>query len=1219
MAFASDGFSIREYTSKMRSVDVLKCWPFNITSSSDVSKEDLKSCLPPMTAPKFQRRPARSDHGDSRKSDQQLPDGEISTSESESLKSEKSVCGSAEEERLVCPVCRVFNASTLTAVNAHIDGCLAQTMREERRQMKIKSLKPKSKAPKKKKRSIAEIFEVKVEQPEIKNLFKIWPFSKNPDEVSITATKFRWWSRQLEALRSNQSEGESCRSENKSTKSEERSRREEEKLEMICPVCGAFNAATVTAVNAHIDGCLAQAMREERRHTRMNLKPKPKAAPKKRSIAEILKVAPQIEAKRSDKFIEIEEEVEEEEKSDDSSWPTATPPVFSTTNSKRNKNKNKKTKKKERRWKKKLKKKRKAEKHSDYTGTTLNNNSLNAKKEDAYKRKVKSPAKNSRKLKGTIGNKRAALDDINASAHKKKESLKHASVEKKQETMENYSSTHTVQDGIEGKTCDVQDQILARPIVTFSNKDNILGPKKRSLSDERTFSSYEQAASSVKEQSSASDDETACFEVCPVVESKQFSTPERVSPKKFLRSCANSEKKRHFVEKSESLTELASDDNDNLNLFNRGYTTALHCSSQSSISRSLSTHQETCVDDSGAYSSPGKFMDYHGDSTHQVSATDSDASTRTFMQPSPLYHTLFSQGSERSLFPSQTYGDNTMGYRPLSHMFSANSSMDENLFGLPLNSQGELINFSSCTKAGMKQSETSSMLKSSSSRLLFDNIAYRSSHENLSINESHSVQKTSQDSVNKFPLYPARLGLTELQSSGRAGIHQFNTYGGFNQFVYPLDSELKPMRHPFAEQNQHDQVQNHKRNEMIPLKKGSDLSSQSPSQPTMRLMGKDVPIGRSIKEVQVHKFEEDVWAEQQYESTRRNSSGDAALGNSFLDTCSKQDHLSASPFPHQPFLDLQTNHVPQNGNRGFNETASCYFSHPITTHSHPSGSSFNRAPQDSPEQSVSGPKFQELGSHFATCNYSQHACQTNGDLYNRMKLPLVTKPVFEFPLVNTTFGEQSEAFFFQSCNRSSPPWLLTHENLPGTSSQQISGTSDISFPHNLWGGRCSTPVNHSVLNCSPLNYSHMKTPISPLLKPCSSLHTGRRNKTAVNDTVILEDKRTKDRDLCNNTRKRRATNLHGSTKLIKLNGTEVQENLNGVSGLIQENSSCEFGRTTRTVEVAPRGDNIRSKSCFLNETHQNMMSKSYLGLEISGSGKPSPAVLVAPTSDTDVE
>ncbi|XP_028791332.1 uncharacterized protein LOC114747208 [Neltuma alba] len=1289
MAFAFDGFSIREYTSKMRSVDVLKCWPFSITNSSDVSKEDLKSCLPPMTVPKFRRRPeqleaVRSDHDDRRKSEQQLPDGEISGSESESLKSEKSI--SAEEDRLVCPVCRVFKAATLTAVNAHIDGCLAQTMREERRHMKIMSLKPKSKAPKKK-RSIAEIFEVEVEQPPMENPFKIWPLNKNPDEVSITVTEFRWCSRQIEALGSKQSEGESSRNGNESGKSDEGRGGEDEKLEMVCPVSGAVNASTLTAVNDSID---VQAMTEERQHLRMNFKPKPKV-PKKRSIAEILTVAPQIEAKCNE-LIEIDEEVEEEEKSvgdDDSSRPTAAPAVFSTTHSKRNKNKNKKKKKTERRWKKKLKKKKKLEKHSGGT-VTLNNdketlnqnkkkkkkllhNGLNAKKDDTYRREVKTPAKSSRKLKGTIGGKRAALDDINASAHKKKASLKRASIGKKREATENYS-THmfgkassgcNVQDGIEDKTRDAQEQILARH-VTFSNKDNMLGPKKRSSSDEKVFSSDGQAASSVKEQSSASD-ETACLEVnrrdssitfntergkefCPVVESKQFSTaPERVPPKEFLRSCATSDKKKHLVGKTESLIEVASDDNDNLHLFDTGNTTALHCSSQSSISRSLSAYQEggissvsTRVGDSGAHHSPGKFMDHHGDSAHQVSAADSDASMRTFVQSS-LHHTLYSQGSEKSL-SSQTYEDNsqTLGYRPLSHMFSANSSMDENFFGLPLNSQGELINFSSCSKGGINQSETSSMLRSS--RLLFDNIAYRSSHEYLSINESHLVPKTlSQGSVNKFPHYPARLGVTnQLQGIGRADVHQFNTYRDSNQFVYPLDSELKPMKYPFVEQNQYDQVQNHKRNEMIHLKKGSDLSSQSSTQPTMRLMGKDVPIGRSIKE-------EDVWAEQQ--CIRSHSSREAALENSSLETCSKLDHLRGSPlqstamingpefeFP-QPFLDLQTNYVPQNGNWGFSKTASCY-SQPIT-HAHTSGSASNKARQDSPGQSVCGPKFQGLGSHLqaqlATCNYNQHTCQSNGDLYARKKLPLVTKSAFEFPLVHPAFGEHAKASWFQSSNGSSPPWLLAQEKVPGTLCQQIPGPSSICLPHTQWGGRFPTPVNHSILNCSPVNYCHMKTPISPAsvvqppllprrpaINPSSTIRSGCRNEAMVNDRVILENRTTNDHGLCNNTRKRPAANIHGSTKLIKLNEIEVRENLNGVPGLIQENTSGEFQRTTRTVEVAPQGDSSRRKCCCLNEA-QNMMSKTYLGLQISGPGRPSPGTghirkpspNVAATTDTD--
>ncbi|XP_054798696.1 uncharacterized protein LOC129303425 [Prosopis cineraria] len=1313
MAFPFDGFSIREYTFKMRSVDVLKCWPFSITSSGDVSKEDLKSCLPPMTVPKFRRRSdeldaVRSDHDDRGISEKQLPDGEISISESESLKSEKSV--GAEEERLdmVCPVCRVFNAATLTAVNAHIDGCLAQAMREERRQMKIMSLKPKSKAPKKK-RSIAEIFEMEVEQPRIETLFKIWPFSRNPDEVSIKVTKFRWWSRQLEALRSNQSEGESSRNEkNEMAKSDEERGREEEKLEMVCPVCRAFNAATVTAVNAHIDGCLAQAMREERRHMRMNFKPsKPKAA-KKRSIAEILTVAPQIKAK-SNELIEIDKK-EEEERSDvgdDSSRPAAASAsaVFATTHSKRNKNKKKK--KMERRWKKKLRK-RKVEKHSGGTVTPNNDketvnqnknkkkqqfhNGLNAKKEDAYKRKVKTPAKSARKQKGMVGDKRAALDDIIASVHTKKASLKHASVVKKQVAvppqqviLENYS-THifgkassgcNVQDDIEDKPCDVQEQISARH-VTFSNKDNMLDSKKRSSSDERMFSPDGHAASSVKEQSSTSDEDTSLEvngkddnlafnmdggkEVCSIVESKQFSTsPELVFPKNILRSCADSEKKKHLVEKTESSREVVPDD-DNLHLFDRGYTTAVHCSAQSSISGSLSAHQagnisgtNTSAGDSGAYSSPGKSMDHHGNSTHQVSATNSDASTRTFMQPSLLCYTQYSQGSENSLFPSQTYGDHsqTLSNRPLSRMFSANSCKDENI-SLPLNSQGEPINFSpQCAKRkrGINQSEISSMLRSSPSRFLFDNIAYGSSHEYLSINESQIVQKTlSQDSVNKFPHYPARLGVTELQCSGRADIHQFSTYGSPNQFVFPLDSELNPIKYPFVEQNQHDQAQNHKRNEMIPLKNGSDLSSQSSTQPTMRLMGKDVPIGRRIKEeVHVHKFEEDVWAEQQ--SRRRHSSTDSALENSLLETCSKHDYLSGSPlqisseniaqsvkiqsrqalessalmndpefeFP-QPFLDLQTNHVPQTGSQGFRKTA---YSHTLS-HAHTSRAAFNRAPQDSPEQSVSGLEFQGLGSHLqarlATCNYSQHACQSCGDLYDRKKFPLVTKPALEFPLVQPAFGEHAQTSWFQSSNRSSPPWLFTHERLPWTSS------------HTEWGGRFPTPVNHfSVPSCSPVNYCHMETPISPAsavqhpplprtpaIKPSSTIRTGCRNKTMVNDRVILEARTTNDHHSCNNARKRPAAHLQGSTKLMKFNNVEVQENLNGVPGSIQESSSCEFRRTTRTAEVDPQGDGIRSKFCCLNEA-QNVMSKSYLSLEISGPGRPSPVTrhILKPSPNQD--
>jgi len=53
---------------------------------------------------------------------------------------------------------------------------------------------------------------------------------------------------------------------------------------------------------------------------------------------------------------------------------------------------------------------------------------------------------------------------------------------------------------------------------------------------------------------------------------------------------------------------------------------------------------------------------------------------------------------------------------------------------------------------------------------------------------------------------------------------------------------------------------------VVSLKEGSHHISPSSIQPTMRLMGKDVPIGRSNQEMQ--QFAGDVWLDE--ESRRRN-------------------------------------------------------------------------------------------------------------------------------------------------------------------------------------------------------------------------------------------------------------------------------------------------------------------------------------------------------------
>ncbi|GLJ17150.1 hypothetical protein SUGI_0296840 [Cryptomeria japonica] len=61
-------------------------------------------------------------------------------------------------------------------------------------------------------------------------------------------------------------------------------------IKIICPVCKTFSSATITAVNAHIDDCLAQASKAEKRHDRMQNHKSRKQ--KKRSIADICAVAP---------------------------------------------------------------------------------------------------------------------------------------------------------------------------------------------------------------------------------------------------------------------------------------------------------------------------------------------------------------------------------------------------------------------------------------------------------------------------------------------------------------------------------------------------------------------------------------------------------------------------------------------------------------------------------------------------------------------------------------------------------------------------------------------------------------------------------------------------------------------------------------------------------------------------------------------------------------
>ena len=150
----------------------------------------------------------------------------------------------------------------------------------------------------------------------------------------------------------------------------------------------------------------------------------------------------------------------------------------------------------------------------------------------------------------------------------------------------------------------------------------------------------------------------------------------------------------------------------------------------------------------------------------------------------------------------------------------------------------------------------------------------------------------SKDGLDPFPHHPTRLPVTELQSREREDIHRPNSSDMCSgHYVPPLNSELNRKKNSFIEQNPYNRVRNHNGNGVVSLKEDSDHISPSSNQPTMRLMGKDVPIGRSSQEMQ--QFAGDVWPDE--ESRRRNYSEYAALDHSLLGRSSKQNWASGSP------------------------------------------------------------------------------------------------------------------------------------------------------------------------------------------------------------------------------------------------------------------------------------------------------------------------------------
>lgn len=145
----------------MRSVDARRSWPFK-EGEEDLRKEKIEDLLPPIVCRKYRW---WSDELESERR-KVLEGEEMEVVENicclglETLPIDErdEVVGADEDPTVkIRPVCGMFAATTVNAVNVHIDGGLVEASREKRRQMRAGAAKGKARAPKKK-RSIAEIF-----------------------------------------------------------------------------------------------------------------------------------------------------------------------------------------------------------------------------------------------------------------------------------------------------------------------------------------------------------------------------------------------------------------------------------------------------------------------------------------------------------------------------------------------------------------------------------------------------------------------------------------------------------------------------------------------------------------------------------------------------------------------------------------------------------------------------------------------------------------------------------------------------------------------------------------------------------------------------------------------------------------------------------------------------------------------------------------------------
>lgn len=611
--------------------------------------------------------------------------------------------------------------------------------------------------------------------------------------------------------------------------------------------------------------------------------------------------------------------------------------------------------------------------------------------------------------------------------------------------------------------------------VRFSGKDDILSPKKNLSSNVQNVSNtYPDFASQLQQDHSTENDkQSASVRVNGIgdvsvstgngavfhttINKKQLpGIHDSVTMPDFLSPYQG--KEQHISDRSPSSQAIIHDNN--LHMFSQGYQNVPpHNPTYAGILRLLPTVDEVqdyhvnsqlCGNVSTASNLRGKSVDYFKDRTHGYAAGDLLGGTRAFSQPSSSdFASIDCPNMSVSFMPQssiKSINAQTSQYRPYFHLSPtecmgsdykervgalSERCIDEEFYGLPLNSHGELMQMSSSGKVGFEWLKKSTLISSTRSYP-------HNSVPPRSLGDSVIEKRPTEQAVARVPLnllhtqkihdvqIPARFGVNELPNTGRPDVHFSNSWTQYGQ--------------------------DHKGTQTIHLKENSDNIALKTVRPTMRLMGKNVAIGRSDTEMQG--FEDGkIWMDKDIIQECHPTN---ILGNSLHKRHIQQDRVLCPSFGKSeetlhypvetennqasqrsfwvkvpesrshPYVNWKSNAAFRNGDLSVNRIAASSQMHPSTCPYSPLDMLYKEA--NLQESIISGAETVSISSHLPVLSSSLETrpCMSwiPAKINCQQNLPHARKSVFGFPFLHPDCNEHVQSSSFASSSRNPPPGPL---------------------------------------------------------------------------------------------------------------------------------------------------------------------------------------------------